>query len=155
MREFEPLIGEWHGVGEVPAEPPLRVSVDAGIERLGRFIVFRTVGEPAEMPDSISIVGGAPDSDPQPMRYFDSRGVARLFMMTVEGSTWRIWRAPGEDWNGLTAPASTSASSGRSRSTAGRSRVAGSGVWVTPATSGSSISRSITPADRATGYWSP
>ena len=56
------------------------------------------------MPDSVSIIGGAPDGEPQPMHYFDSRGVKRLFMMALEGSTWKIWRAPGEDWNGPHGP---------------------------------------------------
>jgi hypothetical protein len=77
---------------------------EAKIERLGEFIVFSSVGEPAEMPDSISIIGGAPDGEPQPMHYFDSRGVKRLFLMTLDGSAWKIWRAPGEDWNGPDGP---------------------------------------------------
>ena len=38
------------------------------------------------------------------MHYFDSRGVKRLFMTALEGSTWTIWRAPGEDWNGPDGP---------------------------------------------------
>ena len=38
------------------------------------------------------------------MHYFDSRGVKRLFMTTLDGSTWTIWRAPGEDWNGPRRP---------------------------------------------------
>ena len=62
------------------------------------------MGEPADLPDTISIVGGAPDGEPQPMHYFDSRGVKRLFLMTLDGSSWRIWRAPGEDWNGPDGP---------------------------------------------------
>jgi hypothetical protein len=45
MREFEPLIGEWHGEGEIPMEPPMKISVDAKIERLGQFVVFSSVGE--------------------------------------------------------------------------------------------------------------
>ena len=65
---------------------------------------MRSTGEPAEMPDAVSIIGGAPDGEPQPMHYFDSRGVKRLFMTTVDGATWRIWRAPGEDWNGPDGP---------------------------------------------------
>lgn len=100
MKEFEPLIGE----GEVPMEPPMKISVEERIERLGKFIVISSVGEPAEVPDSVSIIGGAPDGEPQPMHYFDSRRVKRLFMMALEGSTWRIWRAPGEDRNGLNGP---------------------------------------------------
>lgn len=103
MKEFEPLIGEWHGEGEFP-DPPMAMSVDATIERFGEFLVFRSAGEPAEMPDTLSIIGGAAPGEPQPMYYFDSRGVKRLFLTTVEGSTWRIWRAPGEDWAGPDGP---------------------------------------------------
>ena len=104
MKDFQALIGEWHGEGEVPMEPPMKISVEAKLERLGEFIVMRSVGEPAEMPDSVSIIGGAPDGEPQPMHYFDSRGVKRRFMMALEGSTWKIWRAPGEDWKGPDGP---------------------------------------------------
>jgi len=101
---FEPLIGEWHADGEIPIEPPLRVSEEARIERLGEFVVFTTVAEQAEMPNSISIIGGAPDGEPQPMHYFDSRGVERLYLTALEGAAWKIWRAPGEDWNGPHGP---------------------------------------------------
>ena len=104
LREFEPLVGEWHGEGEIPSDPPLKLSEDAKLERLGAFIVFSSVGQPAELPDSISIIGGAPDGEPQPMHYFDSRGVKRMFLTRLEGSTWTIWRAPGEDWNGPDGP---------------------------------------------------
>jgi hypothetical protein len=104
VKGFEPLIGEWHGEGELPIDPPVRLSVEAKIERLGAFIVYRSAGEPAEMPDTISIIGGAPDGEPQPMHYFDDRGVVRLYLTTVEDSTWKIWRAPGEDWNGPDGP---------------------------------------------------
>ena len=85
-------------------EPPMKMAAEAKIERLGEFIVFSSVGEPAELPDSISIIGGAPEGGPQPMHYFDSRGVKRLYMMALEGSTWKIWRPPGEDWNGPDGP---------------------------------------------------
>ncbi len=104
MKDFEPLIGEWHGEGEMPIEPPMKITVDAKIERLGEFIVFGTVAQPAEVPNSVSIIGGAPDGEAQPMHYFDSRGVKRLFMMALDGSTLKIWRAPGEDWNGPDGP---------------------------------------------------
>jgi hypothetical protein len=82
----------------------MKVTVEARIERLGKFIVIRSLGEPAEMPDTIAIIGGAPDGQAQPMHYFDDRGVKRLYMTAVKGSTWRIWRAPEEDWNGPNGP---------------------------------------------------
>lgn len=104
MREFERLIGTWRVEGEIPLDPPLTVTGEAEIRRLGELIVFSAASEPAEVPDSISIIGGAPGDGPQPMHYFDSRGVKRLYMTNVEGSTWKIWRAPGEDWNGPDGP---------------------------------------------------
>ena len=104
MNAFDQLIGEWHGEGELPMAPPIKLSVDATIEHLGTLIVFRTVGEAAEMPDTLSVIGGAPESEPQPMHYFDSRGVKRLYLTSLEGSRWTIWRAPGEDWNGPDGP---------------------------------------------------
>ena len=101
---FDSLIGEWHGEGEMPIEPPVTIIVEAKIERLGEFIVFATTGKPAAVPDTLSIIGGAPEGEPQPMHYFDSRGVMRLFMVALDGSTLNIWRAPGEDWNGPAGP---------------------------------------------------
>ena len=102
--QFEPLFGQWRGAGAIPIDPPMPISVEASIERFGGFVVMRTVGEPAEMPSTLSVIGGAPDGEPQPMHYFDDRGVQRLFMTTVDGSTWTVWRAPGEDWNGPDGP---------------------------------------------------
>jgi len=104
MKDFEPLIGEWHGEGVIPIDPPLKISAEATVERMGEFVVFRSVGEPVEVPDNLSIIGGAPEGEPQPMHYFDSRGVQRLYLMTLVGSTWTIWRAPGEDRNGPDGP---------------------------------------------------
>jgi hypothetical protein len=104
VNAFEPLIGEWHGEGTIPIEPPMPIAVEAKIERLGEFTVLHSVGQPAEVPDNISIIGGAPDGEPQPMHYFDERGVTRLYLTDLEGSTWKIWLAPGQDWNGPNGP---------------------------------------------------
>ena len=120
----------------------MTLSVDATVERMGQFIVFHSRGEPAEVPDSISIIGGAPDGEPQPMHYFDSRGVKRLFLMSFDGSTWTIVRAPGEDWNGPDGPGFNQRFIGEI-SADGKTdrRAAGSAAWGTPGTSGSSTSR--------------
>ena len=104
MKQFEPLIGRWHGEGTIPIDPPMAISVDATVESLGAFIVFRSVGRPAEVPDNVSIIGGAPEGEPQPMHYFDERGVQRLYLTAIRGSTWTILTAPGEDWNGPDGP---------------------------------------------------
>ena len=104
MHEFEPLIGDWRVEGEIPMEPPMRISGRTTVERLGAFVVVDARAEPVELPDSLSIIGGAPEGEPQPMHYFDSRGVKRLYLTTVEESTWKIWRAPRENLDGPDGP---------------------------------------------------
>ena len=104
MSTFEPLLGRWHGEGTLPFDPPMHLTSDATVERLGAYIVFSSLGEPAQVPNTLSIIGGAPEGEPQPMHYFDSRGVKRLYLTAIEGTTWRIWRAPGEDWHGPDGP---------------------------------------------------
>lgn len=104
MHDFDPLIGTWHGTGEIPIDPPMQLSVEATVERLGAFIVLRSRSTAGEVPDSISIIGGAPEGEPQPMRYFDSRGVERAYLTAVEGFTWRIWFAPDQEWTGPDGP---------------------------------------------------
>jgi len=104
MKGFERLIGRWRGEGEIPIEPPMQIILEATVERLGVFIVFRSMAEVGEVPDSVSIIGGAPEGEPQPMHYFDERGVKRSYLTTLEGSSWKIWLAPGEDWNGPDGP---------------------------------------------------
>ena len=149
MKEFEPLIGEWHGEGEMPIEPPMKLSVEAKVERLGGFMVFQSTGEPADVPDSISIIGGAPDGEPQPMHSFDARGVERLYrdprrlhLDDLAGPRLRLARPP----RARLQPALHRRDLGRWQR---RSRAAGSGAWETPATSGSSTSRSTTSASSA------
>jgi hypothetical protein len=104
VNEFDSLLGEWRVEGELPIEPPLKITGEARFEPLGAFLVFSSTSEPVEVPDSVSIIGGAPDGEPQPMHYFDSRGVERLYLTALDGSTWNIWRAPGEDWDGPHGP---------------------------------------------------
>ena len=100
MKEFEALMGDWHGEGEMATEPHMKIAVEAKVQRLGELMVLSSVGEPVEVPDSILIIGGAPDGEPQPMHYFDDRGVKRLYLMAVEGCAWKVWRAPGPPWCG-------------------------------------------------------
>ena len=104
MKDFEALIGAWRGHGELPTDPPLTMTAVARIEPLGEFVVFSSVNQPTAVPDSVAIIGGGPDGESQPMYYFDARGIKRLYLTALEGSTWKIWLAPGEDWNGPHGP---------------------------------------------------
>lgn len=85
MKTLEPLIGEW------------RVSALGGSGRSsfawelgGAYLVQRTSIDHPEAPDSLSIYAPADDGFLQ--HYFDSRGVVRLYRMTLEGDRWTLLR---------------------------------------------------------------
>ena len=105
MHAFARLIGAWHGEGDMDGDPPMHLAADTTIEPLGPFLIFRSeAAEPPELPSTVAIIGGAAEGEPQPMAYFDSRGVRRRYLTTVEGSTWRIWFDPAYDWRGSDGP---------------------------------------------------
>lgn len=88
------LIGEWEAGGEMDVGGrTIKVTGHTTIEPLGVFVVLRATVQPAEFPDSVSIIGGGPDDAPAPMHYFDERGVQRLYQSTVGDGRWVIWRA--------------------------------------------------------------
>jgi len=52
-----------------------------------RFLISRSHYEHPDIPDAVSIIG---DTDGFHMHYFDSRGVYRLFELTMAGDGWAI-----------------------------------------------------------------
>lgn len=61
------------------------------------FLIQRfSTGHPAA-PSGIAIIGASEDQgDHFVQHYYDSRGVARTYQMSLDGRTWKLWRdAPG------------------------------------------------------------
>lgn len=100
--ELEPLnalVGEWTTEATHPALPDTVVPGRITVEWLegGRFLVHRAATEHPDFPDGISIIGATDeDEDSLTMHYFDSRGVFRVYRVSIRDDVWRIWReAPG------------------------------------------------------------
>jgi hypothetical protein len=92
---LEPLVGEWSMVptfkGMPPAEAGARVSF--GWLPGGRFLIQRWEIPVPEAPDGIAIIGADPDRPGAYLQhYFDSRGVARVYKMSLEDGIWKLWR---------------------------------------------------------------
>ena len=85
------LIGEWTSKATHPAVPGTVVDGTASIEWLEgeRFLIWRAREDHLDFPDSISILG---DADGLRWHYFDSRGVHRLFDLTVTDDGFEIGR---------------------------------------------------------------
>jgi len=107
------LVGTWATTATHPACPGLVVHGTAEITWLEgeRFLIQRARTDHADFPDSISIIGvigrdRAGDArglgsdlateSRLSMSYFDSRGVSRIYEVSIDGGVWRLWRdAPG------------------------------------------------------------
>jgi hypothetical protein len=60
------------------------------------FLTQRFVVDHPAAPSGISIIGAGADQETFAQHYYDSRGVARVYQMSLDGGVWKLWReAPG------------------------------------------------------------
>jgi hypothetical protein len=70
-----------------------------------RFLLQRSRSDHPEFPDSLIVFGA--DEEGLSMNYFDSRGVHRIYHVSLSGDVWRMWRhSPGfsQRCNGKLSP---------------------------------------------------
>jgi hypothetical protein len=89
------FVGEWSMEARFDGMPSVGDDARAAFEWLPgrRFLVQHWSVPVPEAPDGIAIIG--PDSsneDRYLQHYFDSRGVARLYRMTLDNNVWTLWR---------------------------------------------------------------
>jgi len=77
------LAGRWTSASTHPAFPGKVIAGSVEVEWLEgeKFLIMRAQVDHPDFPNSISIVG---DTDGLRMHYFDSRGVYRLYEVTVD-----------------------------------------------------------------------
>jgi hypothetical protein len=96
LESLNALVGAWTIEMTHPAFPGTVVAGRASFEWLEgeRFLIQRSQADHPDFPDSISIVGAMDDG--LSMNYFDSRGVHRIYRLSMSEGVLRIWRdAPG------------------------------------------------------------
>jgi hypothetical protein len=81
------LVGQWTTEATHPGLPGAIIVGSSQIEWLEgeRFLIYRSSYDHPDIPDSISIIG---DTDGLQMHYFDTRGVNRIYKVTVTGEGW-------------------------------------------------------------------
>jgi hypothetical protein len=96
LQKLEALVGEWTTEATHPAFPGTVVYGRVVAEWLEgeQFLILRSQADHPEFPDAITIIGAPTEG--LSMHYFDSRGVHRVYAMSVNDGVWRFWRdAPG------------------------------------------------------------
>jgi hypothetical protein len=95
LEPLDALVGAWRIEAAHPAVPST-VHGTAEFEWLEgeRFLLQRSRMDHREFPDSLIVFG--PDEDGLSMHYFDSRGVHRIYGVSLSDGVWRMWRhSPG------------------------------------------------------------
>jgi hypothetical protein len=96
---LDALVGEWTIGLASPVDPPAGGGW-VSFEWLsgGRFLIQRWGLEAPEFPDGLAVIGADPSSGALAQHYFDSRGVQRVYGMSLADGVWKLWR-DGEDFS--------------------------------------------------------
>ncbi len=89
------LVGEWSMEARFEDLPPAEGEARVVFEWLPgeRFLVERWSVPVPEAPDGMAVIGADPAGEGTYLQhYFDSRGVARVYRMTLTDRAWRLWR---------------------------------------------------------------
>jgi len=94
VKRLDALAGAWSIEIYLPSVPPKVVSGQANFEWLGEgyFLVERSEMAAPEFPKTVAIIGCDGAMDTYSMLYYDSRGVSRLYQMTLNDEEWNLWR---------------------------------------------------------------
>src|SRR5215207_8951569 len=118
LEHLNALVGEWTIEATVPSDPPLAVRGRATFEWLtgGSFLVQSWDVAHPDFPDGIAIIGSDASAEAYRQHYFDSRGVSRVYEMSLRATSGNC---------GETRRTSRNVSRERSATVARRSRDAG------------------------------
>jgi hypothetical protein len=108
LDDLEVLVGEWTMEAGPPDGPPWPGEGRLSFEWIegGGFLVQRWTIDLPEAPNGLALIGigdspvpvgeTGDSEDGYRQHYFDSRGVHRVYEMSLEGRTWKLWRdGPG------------------------------------------------------------
>jgi hypothetical protein len=95
LERLNALVGEWEVQGANPFDPsaPVRGMTTFTWLEGEFFLLERSTIEHDDFPDSVSIIGCDDTTGRLIQSYSDSRGVYRIYEMSLDGGAWKLWRA--------------------------------------------------------------
>ena|SRR5947207_2915190 len=94
LDDLDALVGVWSiRVSLIPpGQPPPRAETSFEWLEGRRFLIQRWQVDHPDAPDGIAVVGVDNESGTCRQHYFDSRGEARIYEMSLSAGVWRLWR---------------------------------------------------------------
>jgi hypothetical protein len=98
LAALDVFVGRWTLRAQVPDEWQIPAPPDGYVEFSwaldGRFLLQHSAVPDTPFPSTMAIV--APDGDGYRQHYFDSRGVVRLYRMTLRDGVWTLERTAAD-----------------------------------------------------------
>jgi hypothetical protein len=94
-QRLDALVGKWEIDLVFPGDQPFKAQTQGSFEWLDDdhfFLVYRAGTPGSGYPVGHCIIGADDMMDSYTMLYSDSRGVARLYQMSLHDRVWRQWR---------------------------------------------------------------
>ena len=98
MTDLDVLVGVWQMASSLPGAEGLAAETRFEWLTGKHFLVQRWQIEHPDAPDGIAIIGYDADTATFRQHYFDSRGVARVYEMTLADGAWKLSR-DGSDFS--------------------------------------------------------
>ncbi|MFN2594055.1 MAG: hypothetical protein ABR579_04095 [Actinomycetota bacterium] len=103
LQSLDVLVGEWNLEATHPMVPGVVVHGKTTFEWMDgeKFLLMRSENDHPDFPNSTSVIGntsidriGEPQELNEALRmfYFDSRGVHRVYELSITSSEWKWWR---------------------------------------------------------------
>ena len=93
LEDLEPLVGDWTTTATLPGgDAPVSGRTSFAWLDRGGYLIQHAMMEDPVFPPGVMVID--PDSLGERIvqHYFDSRGVARVYGVTLEDGTFRLWR---------------------------------------------------------------
>ena len=93
LEALHPLVGEWTTEARLPGHEAA-VAGRTTFEWLegGGYLIQRTTAENPAFPRCVMVIGPDAGGERVVQHYFDSRGVARVYDISLEDGVLRLWR---------------------------------------------------------------
>jgi hypothetical protein len=96
LASLAPFVGTWDMEARFPPEagvPEIEGEVTTTFEWiLGETFLLQRSDAPPPIPQGLCVIGEDEATGAFTQHYFDSRGVARVYAMTFDGTTWTLER---------------------------------------------------------------
>jgi hypothetical protein len=98
LQALEALVGDW-----LLGDPSAAVGrTSFSWLQGGFFLIQRWTVDIPEVPDGIAILGEDATTGGLFQHYYDSRGIARVYEMSLEDGVWKLWRNGPDFWQRFT-----------------------------------------------------